>query len=249
MWWILLHSECINLALITLIDSTLDQSCQVVFKGHDIKYKDADLYRPTILKKVVKSSKADLYNIDDAEVVNGRCTPFLEVMALNAFAEDYSTNLRYVVTIGIGGVSFGLMGLVFILFDKQAKQQEDTLAKHAAQSNTVLASLFPSTVRDKLFNNEQKEEKEQKDKNFKRLVEDDDDDFPAPCDPSGKHNVIADLYPETTILFADIAGFTAWSSMQEPKQVFILLETIFGAFDEIAQRRRIFKVRKPFPHI
>ena len=55
-------------------------------------------------------------------------------------------------------------------------------------------------------------------------------------------NVIADLYPETTILFADIAGFTAWSSMQEPKQVFILLETIFKAFDEIAKRRRVFKV-------
>ena len=30
--------------------------------------------------------------------------------------------------------------------------------------------------------------------------------------------------------------------MQEPKQVFILLETIFKSFDKIAHRRRVFKV-------
>jgi hypothetical protein len=29
---------------------------------------------------------------------------------------------------------------------------------------------------------------------------------------------------------------------RQPAQVFILLETIFGAFDEIAKKRRIFKV-------
>ena len=42
--------------------------------------------------------------------------------------------------------------------------------------------------------------------------------------------------------FADIAGFTAWSSMRQPCQVFILLETLYGAFDAIAKRRRIFKI-------
>jgi hypothetical protein len=34
---------------------------------------------------------------------------------------------------------------------------------------------------------------------------------------------IADLFLETTVLFADIAGFTAWCSVREPTQVFILL--------------------------
>jgi class 3 adenylate cyclase len=37
------------------------------------------------------------------------------------------------------------------------------------------------------------------------------------------------------------AGFTAWSSVREPKQVFTLLETLYGAFD-IADRRGVFKV-------
>ena len=40
----------------------------------------------------------------------------------------------------------------------------------------------------------------------------------------------------------DIAGFTAWSSVRDPAQVFILLETIYAAFDKIATKRKVFKV-------
>jgi class 3 adenylate cyclase len=64
--------------------------------------------------------------------------------------------------------------------------------------------------------------------------------------PERDHKVssrpIADLFPETTVMFADIVGFTAWSSTREPSQVFILLETLYGAFDAVAARRGVFKV-------
>jgi class 3 adenylate cyclase len=53
---------------------------------------------------------------------------------------------------------------------------------------------------------------------------------------------IADLFLECTVMFADIAGFTAWSSTREPSQVFTLLESVYGAFDQIAARRGVFKV-------
>jgi class 3 adenylate cyclase len=43
-------------------------------------------------------------------------------------------------------------------------------------------------------------------------------------------------------LFADIAGFTAWSSTRDPAQVFTLLEEIYSNFDAIAKKRKIFKV-------
>ena len=49
-------------------------------------------------------------------------------------------------------------------------------------------------------------------------------------------------FPSTTIMFADISGFTAWSSVREPSQVFTLLETIYKAFDAHAKRRKVFKV-------
>jgi class 3 adenylate cyclase len=40
----------------------------------------------------------------------------------------------------------------------------------------------------------------------------------------------------------DIVGFTAWSSERSPVDVFTLLETIYGRFDELAQKRGVFKV-------
>lgn len=42
--------------------------------------------------------------------------------------------------------------------------------------------------------------------------------------------------------FLILPGFTAWSSVREPSQVFTLLETLYRAFDQIAKRRRVFKV-------
>ncbi|CAJ1965912.1 unnamed protein product [Cylindrotheca closterium] len=47
---------------------------------------------------------------------------------------------------------------------------------------------------------------------------------------------MADLFPNTTVVFADIVGFNAWSSAREPAQVFVLLETIHSEFDMLAYR-------------
>jgi Adenylate and Guanylate cyclase catalytic domain len=57
-----------------------------------------------------------------------------------------------------------------------------------------------------------------------------------------KSKPIADLYPNTTVMYADIAGFTAWSSVREPSQVFTLLESLFRQYDALAKRRHVFKV-------
>jgi class 3 adenylate cyclase len=53
---------------------------------------------------------------------------------------------------------------------------------------------------------------------------------------------IADLYPETTVMFADIKGFTQWSADRQPTQVFHLLETLYGTFDALAKSYGVFKV-------
>lgn len=53
---------------------------------------------------------------------------------------------------------------------------------------------------------------------------------------------IADLFLNTTIIFADIAGFTAWSSQRDPPQVFTLLESLYRSFDEVAGKLKVFKV-------
>jgi len=53
---------------------------------------------------------------------------------------------------------------------------------------------------------------------------------------------IADLFPSATVLFADIVGFTAWSSTREPTQVFELLESLYKVFDTIARRLKVYKI-------
>ena len=109
--------------------------------------------------------------------------------------------------------------------------------------------VFPENVRERLFEsaaNKGKDEKDDKGKDSsgafmapnRRLKGylsggQEDDTNLAP---------IADLFPHCTVMFADISGFTAWSSTRDPAQVFILLQTVYQAFDKIAKRRKVFKV-------
>jgi class 3 adenylate cyclase len=45
-----------------------------------------------------------------------------------------------------------------------------------------------------------------------------------------------------TVMFVDVEGFTTWSSVLKPSEVFTLLDTILAAFNVVASRRRVFKV-------
>ena len=53
---------------------------------------------------------------------------------------------------------------------------------------------------------------------------------------------IADLFLDTSIMFADIVGFTKWSAGHSPNEVFKLLERLFWEFDELAVRHNVFKL-------
>ncbi|KAL3778404.1 hypothetical protein HJC23_012117 [Cyclotella cryptica] len=53
---------------------------------------------------------------------------------------------------------------------------------------------------------------------------------------------IADLFPSTSIMFADVSNFTYWSSKHAPSEVFTLLESLFFEFDRIATEMEVFKL-------
>ena len=61
-------------------------------------------------------------------------------------------------------------------------------------------------------------------------------------EPPNQTKSVTDLYPNCTVLYSRIEGFTAWSSTRAPDQIFILLEAIFCEFDDLAQQASIFKV-------
>jgi class 3 adenylate cyclase len=141
-------------------------------------------------------------------------------------------------------------GIVFCIYVQYVQRRQNKIVATALRTNAIVSSLFPSNVRDRVM--QEAEEQAERymgnttmfasaNKRLKNFLED------GPGD-SGKQDgifltkPIADLFPETTLMFADMVGFTAWSSVREPCQVFTLLETVYHAFDEIAKRRGVFKV-------
>jgi adenylate cyclase len=55
--------------------------------------------------------------------------------------------------------------------------------------------------------------------------------------------VIADSFPDVTVLFADIVGFTKFSTGVSPERLVILLNEIFSDFDTIADNRGLEKIK------
>jgi class 3 adenylate cyclase len=186
-----------------------------------------------------------------------QCKHTIHVYPTQEFEEYYQTKKPVVYTCAAVCI-FLLTAIVFITYDCFVQRRQDTVMTSARRSSSIVSSLFPAGVRDRLMDNslsqrnsnaQRQEEKPiagmqhpganlsskalrgqfLKKKNNNRPLNFDD----AP---------IADLFPNSTVLFADVAGFTAWSSVREPSQVFILLEGIYNAFDTIARRRKIFKV-------
>ena len=123
------------------------------------------------------------------------------------------------------------------MYDLAVERRQKLVMKNATRSSEIVSSLFPSKVRDQLYRADDQAGAESKEGHaFSSGVS----KVPLPPVPLG--GTIAEMYPETTVMFADIAGFTAWSSVRQPCQVFHLLETLYGAFDQIAKYRGVFKV-------
>ena len=120
------------------------------------------------------------------------------------------------------------------------------MSTQAERSGMIVSSLFPEAFRDRLY--EANEEGDQKAETEKKRIQGflnqtskmDENIENGVAMP--KTRPIADVFPDTTILFADIAGFTKWSSSRDPPQVFTLLEALYGSFDAIARRRKVFKI-------
>ena len=138
-------------------------------------------------------------------------------------------------------IVFAFTIVMFLVYDRLVESRQELVLTQAVQSSAIVSSLFPKTYAD-------------------RLIQQSVSNAAATGSGYNSHNTrlksfllgdsngsideqpIADLYPFATVLFADLAGFTAWSSTREPVQVFILLQKLYQAFDIVAQKRRVFKV-------
>lgn len=187
--------------------------------------------------------------------VQDHCEYDLKLYPSVEFEAPYRTSKPATYT-SIVVVVFLFTASVFVFYDYLVQYRQDKVMATAKRTNAIVTSIFPKNVRDRVMNEAKEQiEEELNDKRKKgvpslfgggaksRIKDFLDEGTAADSAMEPKRGKpIADLFPEVTILFADIAGFTAWSSVREPCQVFQLLETLFEAFDEIALRRRVYKV-------
>ena len=167
---------------------------------------------------------------DDADIIQDHCEYTIEVYPTAAY-EDYFQTKQPVVFTAAVILIFAFASAVFIAYSCLVDQRQKKVHDTAVRAKSIVNSLFPGQVGERL----QEERAHKADKWTTENVMAEESEIV-------EHNQLAEFYPSATILFADIAGFTAWSSVREPQHVFVLLETLYKAFDSIANKRKVFKV-------
>jgi len=194
---------------------------------------NSDLH-DTTYDSLGKSGPFVSIDYDKSSVPNGTCIPeiVISLYPSKKFEESFYTNEATRYVLGIVGI-FLFASLVFGIYDFCVRRRQNKVMARIIRQDKIVSNMFPTAIKDRLYGNSKSNQ------NSKEL--DLDGDFDD-GDNSISDNQIAELYPCVTIVFADIMGFTAWSSAREPSQVFTLLESIYGAFDKIAYRHEVFKV-------
>jgi class 3 adenylate cyclase len=203
---------------------------------HDNKFDDYEM---------TAEFETDVDNIlDDGtsagiNVTKGNCNYLVHVYPSEEFYGDYVTKRPIIVTFAVAMV-FVFTAILFLVYDRLVERRQVLILAKATQSTAIVSSLFPKQVRDRLMQTENDRKGGPvalaSNHRLKTFLTGDD----KANDVGGQP--IADLFPHCTVYFADIAGFTAWSSTREPAQVFVLLQAVYQAFDLLAKRRKVFKV-------
>lgn len=180
----------------------------------------------------------------------GHCFFWLDLYPTQRFENAYNTNTPEVFAIVVA-CTFVMIAVALYCYHVLVEKRNSKLVKTTAKSQGIVAQLFPDQVRDQLMA-EQEDKQETAPGSNKPTVEDKASKLmnlmhTSSDDSSDEYvaqqkKIIADYFEESTVLFADMAGFTSWSSSREPQEVFLLLETLYAAFDKAAKRRGVYKV-------
>jgi hypothetical protein len=205
---------------------------------HDPEFDEYELYEPNI----------EMYKED----VDGLCVHDLRVYPGSKFREAFETTTKYIYA-GVVTLAFVVTAILLVVYDMMVNRRESKTIKAAARTQAIVVSLFPKEIAKKLVQEAVEGSSDSKENGWKKKHHDGKTGLQSMFAENGgltngngrmlgSSKPLADLFPEATIMFGDLVGFTAWSSMREPCQVFMLLEGLYSTFDEIALRRKVFKV-------
>eukprot|EP00980_Cylindrotheca_fusiformis_P012652 scaffold3091_cov117-Cylindrotheca_fusiformis.AAC.4 len=214
-----------------------------LISGSDaVMLEEADIHDPKYDAYGMSDVFAD-FGIFRSQVPEGTCLPrmTLYVYPTAELQESLKTNNSVIYTVVVVLI-FVFTTLVFLLYDYSVGKRQRTVMERIMKQERIVSDIFPTAIRDRIFENQAKNMVT----GDADMLEDDghlglSEAFARKTNTNGSAPM-ADLFPSVTVIFADLVGFTAWSSAREPHHVFILLETIYGAFDKLAYRHGVFKV-------
>ena len=212
-----------------------------------------DLHQPSFDRFGRTAELSDIKQVDDGSPEGIMLDHYSCAYSVTAYPTEemktyYISSTPVVVTLSVV-IVFAFTLIMFVVYDRLVERRQNLVLRRAEQTTGIVTSLFPKNVAERLIQEEEDEGRSQQQHHHhhqqqhsrfrssknKRLHDFlDGKKLPKSC--------LADLFPHCTVLFADISGFTAWASTKDPPQVFCFLESVYNAFDEIAVRRRVFKV-------
>jgi class 3 adenylate cyclase len=175
------------------------------------------------------------------------CPYILTVYPSDQLHQEHFTREPPFFALGVALV-FVVVFIVSMTYDCVVQRRMQQIIKTADKNKALVASIFPEGFRQRLFEDGENVVPvfamgASNKTRLKAMLSGVQDGKPENQDLSFlTAKPVADLFPHCTVLFADISGFSAWSSERQPEQVFTLLETIFQTFDRIARVRHVFKV-------
>jgi hypothetical protein len=216
----LLHTK-VNLDVYVVMLDTCDRGSGNTFLVTSDGWSDlgpGDRHDPK-LEKYKISSILDLGSDDAAE-----CS-FRVSLYPSAETISYYKTTRPIHYAGVIASTFIAIFVSFFLYDRFVRRRNHKIMNSATQTIALLSDLFPRAIRDNLLRQKMDQEKSVKETRslkmgLRRYLRSDTESSMDMTDggsntASGTYDVyrpLADLFAETTVMFADLAGFTAWSS-------------------------------------
>lgn len=171
---------------------------------------------------------SDLYlNRTLTRSLDGSCPFYLDVYSTTEFEKTYKSNLALTFLLVICSL-YILIIYIFLKYDQFVQLRTKKVAGLTARSNQIVSSLFPSSVKERLYQEKTEEQFYkssshgngsimsmsfgQSKHSLKGFLAGDtmipSNNDVLECDENDMYKTkpIADLFPEVTVLFADIVG-------------------------------------------
>ena len=158
---------------------------------------------------------------DDFETTEEYCSYKFIITPTQEYEDSFDSNNTMFYTLIVIGI-FAVTAFAFFIYDFIVQRRNSLVLQTAAKFNTIVSSLFPSNIRGRLFADKEKDYMEYTTakSHLKNFLTKGDIDMNGEGDEDDdglilKTKPMADLFTDTTIMFADVRRVSsAWSTTQ-----------------------------------